>query len=218
MTTTLDTALPPPVRPWRSALVALPASPGLGFKLMMTPKWTGFPYFEAARQGRQGCRQGARRRVRLCRRRPCRRHAAGRDAPELPDPEARRDHSRGDRSQRGGAGAEAGARAGHRRDDLRRRRRRGRPRHVRQPAVLQAGRQDHARLRADGRAGGRRGRLRRRLADGAEPHGAHQVHEGIHRERPEISGLQGGRHPVRQRRRRQELRRRDQPDAGASRT
>ncbi len=34
-----------------SALGAPAHGRGLGFKLMMTPKWTGFPYFEAAAKG-----------------------------------------------------------------------------------------------------------------------------------------------------------------------
>ena len=33
-----------------------------GFKIMMTPKWTGFPYFEAAARGGKDAADGARRR------------------------------------------------------------------------------------------------------------------------------------------------------------
>ena len=194
-------------RPWRQ-----------GFRLQADDdaEMDGLSLFRGGRQGRQGGGRRARRHLRLCRRRPCRRVAAGRDAAELPDPEARRHHARGDRPQRGRAGAEAGPQEGHRGDDLRRRRGDRRARHVRQPDVLRAGRQDHARLRAAQRAGGRRDRLHRRLADLAEPHGAHQDHDGAHPDRPEIQDVQGRRHPVRRRRRRQELRRLGQPDAGPS--
>ena len=155
-----------------------------GFKIMMTPKWTGFPYFEAAAKGGKAAADGAWRRVRLRRRRPCGRQPPGRDAAELSDPEAGRHRTRGDRPQRRRAGAEAGAQKGHRRDDVRRRRGAGRARHVRQSAVLRAGGEDHAGLRAARRAERRRDRLHRRLADVAQPHGAHQDHDRADQGRP----------------------------------
>ena len=55
--TTLSKLLAPPRRPSRS-LAARPRCrrQDYGYKLMMTPKWTGFPYFEAARRGRRARR------------------------------------------------------------------------------------------------------------------------------------------------------------------